>query len=73
MYETEIKCLLIGMLQMNSGLTYVSTRQGRIGHQSLGEGGRLPNILITFSQEPYEIKEILVRVGRPLNPPLHGD
>ena len=38
--------------------------------------GRLPNILIIFSQKPYEIKEILVRSGAraggaPLNPPLH--
>ena len=24
-------------------------------------GGRLPNILIIFSEKPYEIKEILVR------------
>ena len=42
--------------------------QGRIqklllggGRQSLG--GRLPNILIIFSRKPYEIKEILVRMG----------
>ena len=38
-----------------------------------GEGG-LPNILIIFSEKPYEIKEILVRGGGawalPLNPPL---
>ena len=38
-------------------------------------GGRLPNILVVFSEKPYEIKEILVRRGGalgapPLNPPL---
>ena len=26
-------------------------------------GGRLPNILVIFSEKPYEIKEILVRRG----------
>ena len=26
-------------------------------------GGRLPNILVIFSEKPYEIKEILVRWG----------
>ena len=26
-------------------------------------GGRLPNILVVFSENPYEIKEILVRKG----------
>ena len=37
-------------------------------------GGRPPNILVIFSERPYEIKEILVRRGgagcAPLNPPL---
>ena len=33
----------------------------RRGRQSLG--GRLPNILVIFSEKPYEIKEILVRRG----------
>ena len=33
----------------------------RRGRQSLG--GRLPNILIIFSEKPYEIKEILVHRG----------
>ena len=37
-------------------------------------GGRLPNILVIFSENPYEIKEILVHRGAragcaPLNPP----
>ena len=53
------------------------TSPGR-GRQSLGEGGRQPNILVIFSEKPYEIKEILVRRGRaraggappPPNPPL---
>ena len=37
----------------------------RRGRQSLGEG-RLPNILVIFSENPYEIIEILVRrEGRP--------
>ena len=47
----------------------------RRGHQTLG--GRLPNILVIFSEKSYEIKEILVRRGgrrvpgmNPLNPPL---
>ena len=40
-------------------------------------GGRLPNVLIIFSEKPYEIKEILVHRGvcagcTPLNPPLHS-
>ena len=30
------------------------------GRQSLGGGGGLPNILVIFSEKPYEIKEILV-------------
>ena len=41
-------------------------------------GGALPNILVVFSEKPYEIKEILIREGGaarrgrpPLNPPLH--
>ena len=39
----------------------------RRGRQS--PGGRLPNILILFSEKPYEIKEILVRSGgRPPTP-----
>ena len=33
----------------------------RRGRQSLG--GRQPNILVLFSEKPYEIKEILVRRG----------
>ena len=33
----------------------------RRGRQSLG--GRLPNILVIFSEKPYEIKEISVRRG----------
>ena len=37
--------------------------------------GRLPNILVIFSEKPYEIKEILVHRGAhagctSLNPPL---
>ena len=28
-------------------------------------GGRLPNILVIFSEKPYEIKEFLVRRGGP--------
>ena len=34
-------------------------------------GGRLPNILVIFSEKPYEIKEILVRRGgaRRVRPP----
>ena len=40
-------------------------------------GGHLPNILVVFSEKPYEIKEILLRRGgahrghHPLNPPLN--
>ena len=53
----------------------ISTSRGgsrtspRRGRQSLG-GGRLPNILVIFSEKPYEIKEILVRGGGGAHPPL---
>ena len=40
------------------GRSRTSSRRGR---QSLG--GDLPNILVIFSEKPYEIKEILVRKG----------
>ena len=57
---------------VNRGGSRTSPRRGR---QSLG--GRLPNILVVFSEKPYEIKEILVRKGGglapgapSLNPPL---
>ena len=43
---------------MNRGGSRTSPIRGR---QSLG--GRLPNILIVFSENPYEIKEILGRRG----------
>ena len=64
--------LFVGKLFLCRGGSRTSPRRGR---QSLG-GGRLPNILIIFSEKPYEIKEILVCRGAragcaPLNPPLH--
>ena len=51
---------------INRGGSRTSPRRGR---QSLG--GRQPNILVIFSEKPYEIKEILVRRGgaRRMRPP----
>ena len=34
-----------------------------LGGAPIRRGGRLPNILVIFSEKPYEIKEILVRRG----------
>ena len=51
---------------LHRGVSKTSPRRGR---QSLG-GGRQPNILVIFSEKPYEIKEILVRRGaRQVRPP----
>ena len=44
--------------EQSRGVSRTSPRRWR---QSLG--GRLPNILIIFSEKPYEIKEILVCGG----------
>ena len=54
---------------MNPGRRGGSRTSLRRGRQSLG--GRLPNILIIFSEKPYEIKEMLVhgRGGRRMRPP----
>ena len=39
----------------------------RRGRETIG--GRLPNILVIFSEKPYEIKELLVRGGGGGRPP----
>ena len=67
---TQARDLLLRIWFLFRGGSRTSPRRGR---QSLG--GRLPNILVIFSEKPYEIKEILVHRGAragcgPLNPPL---
>ena len=70
-------CLPIYLATKAHALSSLKDRQSRGDSRTSPRRGApiprgcLPNILVIFSEKPYEIKEILLRTGEPpLNPPL---